>query len=215
MQLSTRPIRILSLLVIISVTSVYVFAGGVATPGNEAGNGKALLGRLVTTSNRPVVVNGGEAITGSVVLSGAQLMTPASSGAMVELKSLGTVMISPNSNVVVTFDSQSVTANVASGFASVATAEGVKGTVLGLPTNASSANPTPASNSAKNWGIAGVGIGSAAFIWAIIGWNKANDASDDAAAAQAAAAALASQLAALRTCLAGQTTSPVKLCTSF
>jgi hypothetical protein len=26
---------------------------------------------------------------------------------------------------------------------------------------------------------------------------------------------LASQLAALRTCLAGQTTSPIKLCTSF
>src|SRR5215831_4068865 len=135
MQLSTRPIRVLSLLVLIAVTNVYVFAGGTVTPGSEAASGKALLGKLVTTSNRPVVVNGGEAITGTTILSGAQVTTPAAAGAMVELNSLGTVMVSPSSTVVVTFDAKNVSANVLSGFASVATAEGVKGTVTGLPTN--------------------------------------------------------------------------------
>ncbi|HYX30105.1 MAG TPA: hypothetical protein VE863_16305 [Pyrinomonadaceae bacterium] len=210
MQLSARPLKVLALGMLIAVMNVYVFAG------SEAGNGKTLLGKLITTSNRPVIVNGGEAITGSVIVSGAELTTPAASGAIVELNSLGTVVVSPSSNVILTFDSKSVQANVLSGFASVATAEGVNGTVVGLPANGAPTSPVPAGgNNAKTWGIAGVAVGSAAFIWAIISWRRANDARDSAAAAQASAASLAAQLAALRTCLAGQTQSPVKLCTSF
>jgi hypothetical protein len=206
----------MSLLVLIAVTNIYVFANGsvFANGANAAGSSSALLGKLVTTSNRPVSVNGGEAITGTTILSGAQLVTSAASGAMVELRNLGTVMIAPNSNVTLTFDEKNVVADVRSGWASIATAEGVKGSVTGMP--AGSSAPAPAGgNSAKNWGIAGVAIGSGAFIWAIIGWNKANDASDKADAANAANAALAAQLAALRACLAGQTASPVKVCTSF
>jgi hypothetical protein len=104
---------------------------------------------------------------------------------------------------------------VVSGDAVVNAVNGVTGTVV--PAGGKTAGPAaaPANSSAKNWGIAGVAVGSAAFIWAIIAWNKAGNAQDDANAANASAAALASQLAALRTCLAGQTTSPVKLCTSF
>jgi hypothetical protein len=209
MRFHTRAARVFSALALIAVVNVFVFANGAMTASKSA-----LLGRLVTTSNRPILVNGGEAITGTNIISGAQLMTPASNGAMVEVHNLGSVMISPNSNVTVTFDEKTIVANVSSGWASVATVEGVKGSVVGLPANA--AAPAPAGgNSAKNWGIAGVAIGSAGFIWALIAWNKANNAEDDAKAAQASAATLASQLAALRTCLAGQTTSPVKLCTSF
>src|ERR1051325_7442878 len=111
-------LRIFALVLLIAITNAYVFAGGLAA-GNasEAGSSKALLGKLITTSNRPIVVNGGEAITGTVIVSGAQLTTPAASGAMVELNNLGSVMISPSSNVVVTFDAKNVTANVVSGFA--------------------------------------------------------------------------------------------------
>lgn len=209
MRFHTSAGRIFSAVMLLVVVNVYVFANGAMTASKNA-----LLGRLITTSNRPVLVNGGEAITGSNVISGARLVTPAASGAMVELRSLGSVMIAPNSNVTLTFDEKNIVANVNSGFASVAASEGVNGSVVGLPTNATA--PVPAGgNSAKNWGIAGVAVGSAAFVWAIISWQKANDADDAAKAAQASAATLASQLAALRTCLAGQTTSPIKLCTSF
>lgn len=208
---STRPFRILALLVLVAIANVYVFAAG-ATGNVTATTGKALLGKLITTSNRPVVVNGSEAITGTIIVSGAQVTTSGASTAMVELNSLGSVMIAPNSSVVLTFDAKNVNANVVSGYASVATTEGVKGSVTGLPANA--AAPAPAGgNSAKNWGIAGVGIGSAALIWAIVSWNKANNAEDDALAAQASAASLATQLAALRTCLANQTSA--NLCKSF
>ena len=218
MRLSARPIRIFSLVVLLAVTNVYVFANGTLTNNSsEAASGNVLIGKLITTSNRPVVVNGAEAITGSVILSGTQLTTSPVSFATVKLDKLGSVMVAPGSNVFVNFDAHSVNVRVVSGDAVVSTVDGVKGTVVTADgRTAAPSAPAPAGgNSAKNWGIAGVAIGSAGLIWAIIAWNKANDAQDDANAANASAASLASQLAALRTCLAGQTTSPLKLCTSF
>jgi hypothetical protein len=214
MLVSPRPMRVLSVILLVVIANVYVFASGAVAPTGTSAT--ALTGRLITKSNRPVLVNGGEAITGAVIVSGTELVTPAAAGANIHLDKLGTVSIAPSSNVSVAFDATSVTVNVVSGYATVATAEGVKGTVTGLPANAGNTAPVPAGGgSAKNWGIAGVAVGSAAFIWAIIAWNRANNARDDAAAAAAANAALAAQLAALRTCLAGQTASPVKVCTSF
>jgi hypothetical protein len=124
-------------------------------------------------------------------------------------------MIAPNSNVTLTFDETNIAVRVFAGDATVTTAKGVTGVVLDAAGNPRSAAAPVSAETARNWGVAGVAIGSAGLIWAIIGWNKANDAEDDAKAAQAQAATLASQLAALRTCLAGQTTSPIKLCTSF
>jgi hypothetical protein len=214
MRLSVRPIRILSLLVLIAVTNVFVFAGGATSSSGTT----VLSGKLVTTSNRPIIVNGGAAITGSIILSGAQIATPAASFATVQVDRLGTVTVAPLSIVTLNYDAKSITVAIASGDATISTAPGVKGLVIGANKVAVPAGSMPApagGNTAKNWGIAGVAVGSAAFIWAIIAWNRANDARDDAAAAAAANAALAAQLAALRTCLAGQTASPVKLCTSF
>jgi len=178
MRFSERPIRILSLLVLVAVTNVYVFASGSVVSSSkdasEAGSAKVLLGKLVTTSNRPIMVNGGEAITGTVILSGAQLSTPSTSFATVELANLGSVMIASNSTVTLNFDSKSITVNVAAGDATLTTAPGVKGTVIGpdgKPAIPGKSSPNPAGgNTAKNWGIAG---------WA------------------------------------GQTASPVKVCTSF
>jgi uncharacterized Zn-binding protein involved in type VI secretion len=205
--------RVLSVLMLIAVVNVFVFANGTMTA-----NSKSLLGRLITTSNRPVLVNGGEAVTGSVIVSGAELATSASGQAIVQFGNMGSVTVAPSSFVSLNFDSKSILVKVMAGNASVAAADGVTGTVVDA--NGKTVVPgvpvAPAGgSSAKNWGIAGVAIGSAGLIWGIIGWNKAGNAEDDAKAAQASAATLASQLAALRTCLAGQTTSPVKLCTSF
>lgn len=208
MRVTLRPVRTVSILLLIAVINVYVFAAGAIVPkSSESASAKVLLGKLVTTSNRPIIVNGAEAITGTVILSGAQLTTPAASLATVQLDSLGTVTIAPKSSVTLTFDSKSVSLRILSGDATLSTANGVKGSVVG-PTGVPRTAPPTDADTARNWGIAGVAIGSAAFIWALIAWNKANDANDRADA-------LAAQLAALRACLAGQTTSPVRVCTSF
>jgi hypothetical protein len=190
-----------------AVVNVFVFANGATLASS---NSQVLLGKLITMSNRPILVNGGEAITGATIISGAELTTPAGRIATVQVEKLATVSIAPSSSVTLSFDSKSVTVKVASGDATLTTAEGVKGTVIGAngaPRNMPAPMPTDA-DTARNWGIAGVAVGSAAFIWALIAWNKANDANDKADA-------LAAQLAALRACLAGQSASPVRVCTSF
>jgi len=196
-------------LVLIAVLNVYVFA--VVPKVSESSNAKVLLGKLVTMSNRPVMVDGAEAITGSIILSGARLTTPASSLATVQIDSIGTVTVAPSSSVMLKFDSSAVTVKVASGDATLTTVNGVKGTVLGPsgePARTASAPPSTDVETARNWGIAGVAVGGAALVWAILAWHKAGNAQDDADAANAA-------LASLRTCLAGQSASPVRVCTSF
>jgi hypothetical protein len=205
MRFNLNPGRILTVFLLIAVVNVYVFANGAVV------NSKALLGRLVTMSNRPVIVNGAEAITGTIILSGAELRTPAANLATVQLDKVGTVTIAPSSSVVLNFDSKNVAVRVISGDATVTTADGVKGTVVnanGAPRNVPNAPVPTDADTARNWGIAGVAVGGAAFIWALIAWNKANDANDRAAALEA-------QLAALRACLATQSTSPARVCTSF
>jgi hypothetical protein len=226
MRFRTHPVRILSLVVLLAVTNVYVFANGAlstAKSANDAGSAKVLLGKLITMSNRPILVNGGEAITGTTILSGAHLITPAAGLATVQLDNLGTVMVAPSSNVTIAFDAKSVTVNVASGDATLTTSPGVKGTVIGpdgTPAASAPSAPAPAGSKSFDKGdVAGVVLGGAGLIIGIVAWSKANKADDNAAAAAAAAAAaLASanaQIAALKACLAGQTTSPIKLCTSF
>lgn len=209
MRFNVRPMRILTALMLIAVINVYVFAAVVPKDtASESASAKVLLGKLVTMSNRPIFVNGAEAITGTIILSGAQLTTPAAALATVQLDKVGTVTIAPSSSVVLNFDSKNVAVRIVSGDATLSTVTGVKGTVLaanGSPRNV----PAPVdADEARNWGIAGVAIGSAALVWALISWNRANDAQDSADAANAA-------LAALRACLAGQSASPVRVCTSF
>jgi hypothetical protein len=202
----------LSLLVLIAVTNVYVFANG--TIASSGKNANALLGRLITNSNRPILVNGGDAITGTIILSGSQLVTPAAGGATVQLDKLGTVMVAPSSNVSLTFDLKSVTVNVAYGDASLITVEGVKGTVIGAdgtPAGGGSRVPVPAGGGSDGFNkgdIAGVALGGIGLVIGVIALQRAGTARDNAAANAAA-------LAALRACVAGQTASPVKLCTSF
>ena len=63
-------------------------------------------GRLTTSNNQAIQVNGLSASTGASILSGATLETGADQSATVNLGSLGTVEIGPNTKVMLTFDEQ-------------------------------------------------------------------------------------------------------------
>src|SRR5438552_6221736 len=143
MRFNVRPARILSALMLIAVVNVYVFANGAIT------SKKVLLGRLVTTSNRPVLVNGGEAVTGTVIVSGAQLATSAVSVATVQLPNVGSVTIAPSSVVGLNFDAKSVTVTIGAGDATVTTVDGVVGKVLDAngKTKVPGSAPVPAGGS--------------------------------------------------------------------
>ena len=64
------------------------------------------VGRLTTSNNQPIQVNGLSAATGASIVSGATLETGANQSATVNLGALGSVEISPNTKVVLTFDDQ-------------------------------------------------------------------------------------------------------------
>jgi hypothetical protein len=63
-------------------------------------------GRLTTSNNQPIQVNGLSASTGASILSGATLETGADQSATVNLGALGSVEIAPNTKVLLTFDDQ-------------------------------------------------------------------------------------------------------------
>jgi hypothetical protein len=65
-----------------------------------------LAGKLTTSNNQPIQVNGLSASTGASILSGATIETGADQSATVNLGSLGTVEIGPNTKLVLTFDEQ-------------------------------------------------------------------------------------------------------------
>ena len=71
-----------------------------------------VVARLVTRNNQPITVNGQSASTGASLLSGATLETGADQSATVNVRPLGSVDISPNTKVVLTFEQGNLKADV-------------------------------------------------------------------------------------------------------
>ncbi|HKC66505.1 MAG TPA: hypothetical protein VKB86_22870 [Pyrinomonadaceae bacterium] len=126
--------KALALLVSFALLQVYVLAAPIATATNTANDVRSnsapsalLFGRLSTFGAGKVSVNGNEALSGTTILSGAQIETPEATGATVTLASVGTLDIAPKTKLTISFSKESVTVNVLAGDARLTTGEGVKG----------------------------------------------------------------------------------------
>ena len=64
------------------------------------------IARLTTRNNQPITVNGLSATTGASILTGATIETGADQSATVNLGSLGSLDIAPNTKLVLTYDDQ-------------------------------------------------------------------------------------------------------------
>ncbi len=122
-------------LALAAVLQVYA-AGGFALAAPEvAGSnaapvaGRQAQGRLTTTGDSPVSVNGNNAKTGETIFSGQQIQTPAGTSATVQLPGLGSVEIRPGSNVTLTFGEGKIAVVVMSGCVRLSADAGVTGTV--------------------------------------------------------------------------------------
>ncbi|HEX5884155.1 MAG TPA: hypothetical protein VFY67_06380, partial [Pyrinomonadaceae bacterium] len=71
-----------------------------------------IVGRLKTSNNQPITINGLSANTGASVLSGATIETGDDQSATVDLGPLGSIEISPNSKVILTFEQGTAKATV-------------------------------------------------------------------------------------------------------
>src|SRR5687767_7963494 len=91
---------------------------GFATPSattTESLIVQQIVARLGTRNNQPITINGQSANTGASILSGATLETGADQSATVNIGPLGTVDISPNTRVVLTFEQGNIKALVIHG----------------------------------------------------------------------------------------------------
>ena len=113
--------------------ALQVYAGGgfalaaAGAPAPAARQGAAQ-GRLVTTGDNPVSVNGNSAKTGETIFSGQRITTPAGTEATVELPGLGSVEIKRGSDVMLTFGEGRIGVVVLSGCVELETEKGVTGT---------------------------------------------------------------------------------------
>lgn len=95
-----------ALFLIFSVAQVYVqvsFAGpnskSVSAPGSQQ-----FTAILTTRGNRAITVNGVSATSGATILTGAAIETPDEVGATINLGSLGTLDVAPNTKLTLEFD---------------------------------------------------------------------------------------------------------------
>lgn len=82
---------------------------GLAEPNNTTNPvavPQQLVARLTTRNNQAILVNGLSANTGASILTGATIETGADQSATVNLGSLGTLDIAPNTKLVLTYDDQ-------------------------------------------------------------------------------------------------------------
>lgn len=120
-------------LALAAVLQVYA-AGGFALAAPEVGTAepaspRQTQGRLTTTGDNPVAVNGNNAKTGETIFSGQQIQTPAGTTATVQLPGLGSVEIRPGSNVTLTFGEGKINVVVLRGCVRLSADAGVTGTI--------------------------------------------------------------------------------------
>lgn len=97
--------------------------------GVPAARQDAVQGRLTTSGNDPVAVNGNSAKTGETIFSGQRISTPAGTQATVALPGLGSLEIKRASDVTLTFGEGRISVVVMSGCVELETEKGVTGTV--------------------------------------------------------------------------------------
>jgi hypothetical protein len=102
----SKGLRAVVALVLFSLVQVGVQVGFAepAAPTNPIPIPQQFIARLTTRNNQPITVNGNSAATGASIVTGATIETGADQSATVNLGSLGSVDIAPNTKLVLTYD---------------------------------------------------------------------------------------------------------------
>ena len=125
-----------ALLAALAIGQVYI-AISFAEPNSGASVAAAvpqqIVGILTTSNNRPITVNGANAISGATIATGAVIETPDGIGATIRIGSLASLCIAPNTKLSIEFERQgnagTVRINVTEGCAILRTLKGTSGIV--------------------------------------------------------------------------------------
>ncbi len=118
-----------ALLLVFCVSQIFVGAGVVATESQTPTQVANSAGILTTIGSKPVKVNGAEAITGTTILSGAEIQTREGVGANVSLAQLGSLEMEPNAKVTLTFQSGAIKVLLLKGCVTLNARKGVTGEI--------------------------------------------------------------------------------------
>lgn len=125
-----KAINALALFLIFAVALVFtqVNFAGPSVKVNEASalppQGGQLTGKLITTNNQPVTVNGASLDPGGTILSGATIEVPDGVGATIDLGPLGQIDLGPNTVVQIEFTDGKINVKVIRGCAVVKNKQG-------------------------------------------------------------------------------------------
>jgi hypothetical protein len=120
-----KTFKATAILLALTLLQVYV-VGAAASPVLRQGGAK---GKLTTTKNQPVTVNGNPATSGQTVLPGATIETPPGIGATVNLGPLGSVDLAPGSRAELTFSDGQMKLVLIQGCAILTTKQGTYGEI--------------------------------------------------------------------------------------
>lgn len=130
---SKRLISATALFVAVAVGQVYLTIG--FAESLAAGPGAVALpqqpGAILTTAgNKPISVNGGNAVSGATILSGALVETPNQVGATVDIPGHSRLEISANARLILTFASGSTKVTLLKGCVTLHANSGVTGEIV-------------------------------------------------------------------------------------
>ena len=132
--------RLVALVLTISLSQLTALA--VSADADSGRATRAVAGTLLLRGSLRASLNGSEVGSGTTVFSGAQIAT-SQVGAVVQLPTLGRLEVAPATSLSLVYDASSVTVNLASGWATLATEEGIEGLVLGPDGKPVGAAPEP------------------------------------------------------------------------
>src|SRR4030095_9229804 len=92
------------LFAVVQLAMQIVFAAPTSPTPNVVPIPQQFIARLTTRNNQPITVHGNSAATGASIVTGATIETGADQSATVNLGSLGTLDIAPNTKLVLTYD---------------------------------------------------------------------------------------------------------------
>ena len=122
-----------ALFVAFAIGQVYLtvgFAGSVSPKPNAVALPRAPGAILTTAGNKPISVNGANAITGATIISGALIETPDQVGADVEIPGQSRLQISAKTRLILTFVDNSTKVTLIVGCITLHTTKGTSGEVV-------------------------------------------------------------------------------------
>jgi hypothetical protein len=146
-----KALKALAIFLVFSLGQLYIHTTLAVTSLTKKTEAAATLlpqatGKLVTTGNQSVLVNGTSASTGASILTGATIETGDGVGATINLGPLGSIDLAPNTKVEITYSDGQIKVKIIQGCAIVKNKKGAQSEV-------STDQGTATSNDGKNAGL--------------------------------------------------------------